>query len=65
MIKTKYVHVRDNNEPAPDSICYDLMQGIEDSVVRAEDAELLRDNLEGQEQVSTCLTPIVIWELMS
>lgn len=39
MIKIKYVHVRDNNEPAPDSICYDLMQAIEDSVVSAEDAE--------------------------
>ena len=54
MIKTKYVHVRDNNEPAPDSICYDLMQGIEDSVVRAEDAELLRETLgeEGRDQVS-------------
>lgn len=54
MIKTKYVHVRDNNELAPDSICYDLMQGIEDSVVRAEDAELLRETLgeEGRDQVS-------------
>jgi len=39
MIKIKYVHVRDNNEPAPDSICYDLMQAIEDSVVSGEDAE--------------------------
>jgi hypothetical protein len=39
MIKIKYVHVRDNNEAAPDSICYDLMQAIEDSVVSAEDAE--------------------------
>lgn len=36
MIKTKYVHVRDNNEPAPDNICYDLMQAIEDSVVSAD-----------------------------
>lgn len=55
MIKTKYVHVRDNNEPAPDSICYDLMQGIEDSVVRAEDAEQLRETLEeeGRGQVSS------------
>lgn len=58
MIKTKYVHVRDNNEPAPDSICYDLMQAIEDSVVRAEDAELLKDNSGGQEQVSTRLTVV-------
>ena len=39
MIKIKYVHVRDNNEPAPDSICYDLMQAIEDSVVSGEDVE--------------------------
>jgi hypothetical protein len=46
MIKIKYVHVRDNNEPAPDSICYDLMQAIEDSVVSAEDAEA--------DEVSSC-----------
>jgi hypothetical protein len=49
MIKTKYIHVRDKNEPAPDSVCYDLMQAIEDSVVDAR----ITSRAEGQE-VSLC-----------
>ena len=43
MIKIKYVYVRDNNEPAPDSICYDLMQAIEDTVVAGHTAEKDKD----------------------
>jgi len=43
MIKVKYVYVRDNNEPAPDSICYDLMQAIEDTVVAGHTAEKGKD----------------------
>jgi hypothetical protein len=41
MIKVKYIHVRDNNEPAPDSLCYDSMQTIEDSVEKEREAAAL------------------------
>lgn len=41
MIKVKYIHVRDNNEPAPDSLCYDSMQTIEDSVEKERAAAAL------------------------
>ena len=53
MIKIKYVHVRDNNEPAPDSRCYDLMQAIEDSVVSGEDAEADEVSLRGLSGISS------------
>jgi non-homologous end joining protein Ku len=53
MIKTKYVHVRDNNEPAPDSICYDLMQAIEDTVVAGDAANAEQEKEgEGGDEVS-------------
>ena len=53
MIKIKYVHVRDNNEPAPDSRCYDLMQAIEDSVVSGEDAEADEVSLRGLSEINS------------
>lgn len=53
MIKIKYVHVRDNDGPAPDSICYDLMQAIEDSVVSGEDAEANEVSLRGLSEINS------------
>jgi hypothetical protein len=49
MIKIKYVHVRDNNEPAPDALCYDLMQSLENGIVKEREAAALdRDGVQNE-----------------
>ena len=49
MIKAKYVHVRDHDEPAPDKLCYPMIQALEGSIDQAAEERAKEVQYSGQQ----------------